>query len=79
MNYFKHCRDCKPPKRHSGCSGVCEDYKRDRERYDADMAKNPDKTAISGYYAKKFYDNKDITAKYKKKHLGKRNHGGDGH
>lgn len=53
MNYFKHCRDCKPPKRHPGCSGVCEDYKKDRERYDADMAKNPDKTAISGYYAKK--------------------------
>ena len=52
MNYFKHCRDCKPPKRYPGCSGVCEDYKRDRERYDADMVKNPDKTAISGYYAK---------------------------
>ena len=28
MNYFKHCRDCKPPKRHPGCSGACEDYKK---------------------------------------------------
>ena len=28
MNYFKHCRDCKPPKRYPGCSGVCEDYKK---------------------------------------------------
>ena len=47
MIYFKHCRECKPPKRYPGCSGVCEDYKKDRERYDADMAKNHDKTAAS--------------------------------
>ena len=78
MNYFKHCRDCTPPKRHPGCSGVCEDYKKDRERYDADMAKNPDKTPTSGYYAKRFSDTKDSMAKYKKKQLGKRNYGGDG-
>ena len=43
------------------------------------MVKNPDKTAISGYYAKKCADTKDATAKHKKKHLGKRNHGGDGY
>ena len=28
MIYFKHCRDCKPPKRYPGCSGICEDYKK---------------------------------------------------
>ena len=53
MIYFKHCRDCKPPKRYPGCSGICEDYKKDRERYESDMAKNPDRTAASGYFAEK--------------------------
>ena len=69
MNYFKHCRDCKPPKRYPGCSGACEDYKKDRERYDSDMAKNPDKTPTSVYYAKRFSDTKDSIAKYKKKQI----------
>ena len=76
MIYFKHCRECKPPKRYPGCSGVCEDYKRDRERYDADMAKNPDRTAASGYFAEKCATTKDSITKYKRDMQGRLNHGG---
>lgn len=35
--YFKSCRDCKPPKRHPGCHGECEEYKASKLAYDEEM------------------------------------------
>ena len=40
------------------------------------MAKNPDKTAASGYFAEKCATTKDSITKYKRDMQGRLNHGG---
>lgn len=35
MIFFKSCKDCKPPKRKSGCHVRCPEYRTERAKYDA--------------------------------------------
>lgn len=38
MNPFECCRKCVAPKRHPGCSGSCEEYKKAKEAYEFSKA-----------------------------------------
>lgn len=47
------CKDCVPPKRHSGCHATCKEYKDEKAQYDEDkkkvkehLAKTPNMTTF---------------------------------
>lgn len=47
------CKDCVPPKRHSGCHATCKEYKDEKAQYEedkkkvkADMARVPNITVF---------------------------------
>lgn len=67
MNYFECCQTCVAPKRHPGCHGTCDEYKKARAKYDADMAiKNKD-IQLKYYANNKHAATIDGIAKYVRK------------
>lgn len=34
MKKIECCRNCVPPKRHSGCHATCKEYKEERQEFD---------------------------------------------
>lgn len=41
------CRYCTPPERHPGCHATCEEYLREKKKYDYDKREMSDKKKIA--------------------------------
>lgn len=59
------CTYCKD-KRHPGCHATCEDYKRDREKFDKLKEKERREKTVDGYIAEKIVGYLDKRAKNNK-------------
>ena len=66
MNYFECCHYCVAPKRYPGCSGKCPDYAKAKEKFEADKAKNKERTILRDYTVENIRKNKDKVAKRKR-------------
>ena len=66
MNYFECCHHCVAPKRYPGCSGNCSDYAEARAKFEADKAKNKERTILRDYTVENIRKNKDRVAKRKR-------------
>ena len=66
MNYFECCHVCVPPKRYPGCSAKCPEYAEARAKFEADKARNAERTATRNYTIESIAKNKDKVAKRKR-------------
>lgn len=66
MNYFECCHHCVAPKRYPGCSGKCPEYAEARAKFNADKARNDERTATRNYTIEHIAINKDRVAKRKR-------------
>lgn len=56
---FDCCFVCVAPKRHPGCHGTCEEYKKAKQEYDAlEALKRQHQTTTDSYYDARRYKHK---------------------
>lgn len=67
MNYFKCCFKCTPPKRYPGCSGKCDEYIKEKERYNSDKKKARGDGVSDEYFIERRVKSEQNYIKYKKK------------
>lgn len=67
MNYFKCCLKCVPPKRYPGCSIKCEEYIKEKDRYNFDKKKARVGSISDKYFMERRIKSLERHIKYKKK------------